>query len=68
VGPHETIDSTKEAVMQYALFVCADETQELSEEDVQERWKAFMRFQEDMETAARSSSSSDFSQLRQRRR
>jgi len=35
--------------MRYALFVCADETDELGEEDVQERWKAFMRFQADME-------------------
>jgi hypothetical protein len=44
-----TIGSTKEGVMRYALFVCADENEELSEEEVQERWKAFMRFQEDME-------------------
>jgi hypothetical protein len=35
--------------MRYALFVCADETQELSEEDVQERWKAFMAFQKGVE-------------------
>jgi len=35
--------------MRYALFVCADESQELGEEDVQERWKAFMRFQNDLE-------------------
>ena len=35
--------------MRYALFVCADESQELTEKDVQERWKAFMRFQEDLE-------------------
>src|SRR6516162_8779585 len=35
--------------MRYALFVCADETQALSEEDVQERWKAFMAFQKDVE-------------------
>src|SRR5262245_23904094 len=35
--------------MRYALFVCADESQELSEEEVQEQWKAFMRIQEDME-------------------
>jgi integrase len=35
--------------MRYALFVCADESEELTEEEVQERWKAFMRFQEDME-------------------
>jgi hypothetical protein len=35
--------------VRYALFVCADENEELSEAGVQERWKAFMRFQEDME-------------------
>jgi hypothetical protein len=35
--------------MRYALFVCSDETAELSEAVVQERWKAFMRFQQDME-------------------
>jgi hypothetical protein len=35
--------------MRYALFVCADESEELSEDDVQERWKAFMRFQNDLE-------------------
>jgi hypothetical protein len=35
--------------MRYALFVCADETQALSEEDVQERWKAFMAFEKDVE-------------------
>jgi hypothetical protein len=35
--------------MRYALFVCSDESEELSEEEVQERWKAFMSFQEDME-------------------
>jgi hypothetical protein len=35
--------------MRYALFVCSDETEELSEAVVQERWKAFMRFQQDME-------------------
>jgi hypothetical protein len=35
--------------MRYALFVCADESEELSEEDVQERWRALMSFQEDME-------------------
>jgi hypothetical protein len=35
--------------MRYALFVCADETQELTEEEVQERWRAFMAFQEDLE-------------------
>jgi hypothetical protein len=35
--------------MRYALFVCTDETQELSEDEVQERYRAFMRFQEDME-------------------
>jgi len=36
--------------MRYALFVCADETEELSEDVVQERLKAFMRFQDDMES------------------
>ena len=35
--------------MRYALFVCSDESQELTEDEVQERWKAFMSFQEDME-------------------
>lgn len=35
--------------MRYALFVCADETQELSEREVQERYEAFLGFQEDME-------------------
>jgi hypothetical protein len=35
--------------MRYALFVCADESEELTEEAVQERWKAFMRFQNDLE-------------------
>src|SRR5215475_15093091 len=35
--------------MRYALFVCDDESEELSEEEVQERWQAFMRFQEDVE-------------------
>jgi hypothetical protein len=45
----ETIGSTKEGGMRYALFVCADESEELSEEEVQARWTAFMRFQEDME-------------------
>jgi len=35
--------------MQYALFVCSDESQEISEEEVQARWRAFMSFQEDME-------------------
>ena len=35
--------------MRYALFVCADESQELSEEEVEERWKAFMSFQDDLE-------------------
>ena len=35
--------------MRYAMFVCADESQELTEEEVQERWKAFMRFQNDLE-------------------
>jgi hypothetical protein len=35
--------------MRYALFVCSDESQEISEEAVQARWKAFMSFQEDME-------------------
>jgi hypothetical protein len=35
--------------MRYARFVCADETQELSEEEVQERYEAFRGFQEDME-------------------
>src|SRR5262245_452840 len=39
----------REDVMRYALFVCADESQELSEEEVQEQWKEFMRFQQDME-------------------
>lgn len=39
----------KEDLVRYALFVCADETQEVSEEAVQERWKAFMRFQNDLE-------------------
>jgi hypothetical protein len=43
----ESVD--KGGVMRYALFVCADENEELSEEDVQERWRAFMSFQEDME-------------------
>ena len=36
--------------MRYALFVCADEAQELTEEQVQERWHGFMRFQEDLES------------------
>ena len=35
--------------MRFALFVCADENQELSEEDVQGRWQAFMRYQNDLE-------------------
>jgi hypothetical protein len=35
--------------MRYALFVCADESREPSEEEVQEQWKAFMRFQNDLE-------------------
>jgi hypothetical protein len=35
--------------MRYALFVCGDEDQELSEAEVQTRWKAFMRFQDDLE-------------------
>src|SRR5262245_22047768 len=35
--------------MRYALFVCADESEELTEEVIQERLKAFMRFQQDME-------------------
>jgi len=35
--------------MRYALFVCADESQELSEQEVQERWHAFMSFQQDIE-------------------
>jgi len=45
----ETIDSSKEGEMRYALFVCTDESEELSEEDVQEHWKAFMSFQNDLE-------------------
>jgi len=36
--------------MRYALFVCADETQELSEEQAQERLEAFMRFQNDLQS------------------
>jgi hypothetical protein len=35
--------------MRYAFLVCVDESEELSEEEVQERWKAFMSFQEDVE-------------------
>ena len=35
--------------MRYALFVCADESEELSEEAVQERWRAFMGFQKELE-------------------
>jgi hypothetical protein len=35
--------------MRYALFVCGDESKELSEEEVQERWHAFMAFQADLE-------------------
>src|SRR5262245_7508394 len=35
--------------MRYALFVCADEAEELTEKEVQERWHAFMRFQSDLE-------------------
>jgi hypothetical protein len=36
--------------MRYALFVCSDESQEITEEQVQERWRAFMSFQEEMES------------------
>src|SRR5262249_2369795 len=39
----------EEGVMRYALFVCADEGEELTEKEVQERWHAFMRFQNDLE-------------------
>jgi len=35
--------------MRYALFVCSDESAELSEEQVQERLEAFMSFQADLE-------------------
>jgi hypothetical protein len=35
--------------MRYALFVCADEDEELSEQQMQERLEAFMSFQADME-------------------
>jgi len=35
--------------MRYALFVCADESQELSEEEVQAQWRAFMSFQNDLD-------------------
>jgi hypothetical protein len=39
--------------MRYALFVCADESEELSEEEVQARWTAFMRFRRTWRLAGR---------------
>jgi hypothetical protein len=35
--------------MRYALFVCADETDELSDQQLQERMERFMAFQADLE-------------------
>lgn len=39
--------------MRYALFVCADETDELSEQQQQERMEKFMAFQTDLEASGR---------------
>jgi hypothetical protein len=39
--------------MRYALFVCADETDELSEQQQQERMEKFMAFQADLEASGR---------------
>jgi hypothetical protein len=39
--------------MRYALFVCGDESHELSEEEQQERLEKFMAFQTELETSGR---------------
>jgi hypothetical protein len=39
--------------MRYALFVCGDESSELSEEEQHERLEKFMAFQTELETSGR---------------
>lgn len=39
--------------MRYALFVCADESAELSDEQQQERLERFMAFQSDLEASGK---------------